>query len=175
MRREKKREQTIIAWSKLYSPIVLFVTGAPYNRRQFQLTCMVECDPVCSLSWLHNGSPVKLQQEEDQNEQEEQDGDDQGRRFRVRNSVWPPSPMENRLLSVESTLEMDLIATNAVDPWPRDEVSEAVDDNSGHNYTCVASGNSVGQGVRSTTTYRVHYPPRNISVGMRFVHLIFCV
>ncbi len=103
----------------------------------------------------------------------------------------------NRLLSVESILEIDLLppsphSSEAAAPsaWPRDEVADAVAENSGDNYTCVATGNSIGQvrgcglwsendvlniafcyrqGVRSSTTFRVHYPPRNITVGHRRV------
>ena len=58
----------------------------------------------------------------------------------------------NRLLSVESILEIDLLppsphSSEAAAPsaWPRDEVADAVAENSGDNYTCVATGNSIGQ------------------------------
>lgn len=142
--------------------------GAPYNRRRFQLTCMVECDPVCSISWLHNNAPIRVATEEE--EEKDENGEEGKSRFHVRASVWPPDVSANRLLSVESTLDVDLLSfasSSSFSAWPRDEIADAVAENSGDNYTCAAGGNSVGGGVSSTTTFRVHYPPRNITVGPR--------
>ncbi len=65
---------------------------------------MVECDPVCSIGWLHNGAPIQVAGEEEEDgvgagggEEEYEDGgssQEEGegprRRFRVRDSAWPP-------------------------------------------------------------------------------------
>ena len=34
--------------------------GAPFNRRQVNFVCKVECDPVCAVSWFRNGVPIQF-------------------------------------------------------------------------------------------------------------------
>ena len=78
-----------------------------------------------------------------------------------------PDPATNTLLHVVSTLELHVSGTPAL--------LSAADE---ANYTCRATHNGIGssssngqsgQGrpVESTTEFRVHYPPRNISVSHR--------
>ena len=72
-----------------------------------------------------------------------------------------PDPGSNTLLHVVSTLELHVSATALL--------SSASDE---ANYTCRSSDNDVGPPVESTTEFRIHYPPRNISVSHRSVRLI---
>ena len=79
-----------------------------------------------------------------------------------------PDPATNTLLHVVSTLELH------VSPGTPALLSSSHDE---ANYTCRAThngigssgriGQSSGQPVESTTEFRVHYPPRNISVSHR--------
>ena len=76
--------------------------------------------------------------------------------YDITSSAWPPSEADNRLLSVESVLEMELSA------WPGGGLDPERD---AANYSCVAGPNVIGPGVESVTRFRVHFPPRNISVS----------
>ena len=85
--------------------------------------------------------------------------------------IQAPDPATNTLLHVVSTLELH------VSPGTPALLSSAHDE---ANYTCRATHNGIGSGsngqngqssgqqpVESTTEFRVHYPPRNISVSHR--------
>ena len=124
-----------------------FPPGARYNRRNVELTCIVECDPLCTISWFRNGEEIVAGQNQSQ--------------FNIRSAALLPDPDRNILLHVESTLAMDL------DRWAGDERLRAPNRDTA-NYTCRASGNVVGPGVESETVFRLHYPPRNITVMPRY-------
>ena len=75
-----------------------------------------------------------------------------------------PDPGSNTLLHVVSTLELHVSSgsgSGAPSPLPLSAADEA-------NYTCRSSDNDVGPPVESSTEFRVHYPPRNISVSHRW-------
>lgn len=113
--------------------------GAPYNSRNVRLTCQVECDPLCSIEWLRDGNPIPKNSSN----------------FVMLESVFPPRSAANLLLNVQSTLEMDF------EHWPDGFL---VPERDMANYTCVSTANELGNGVASSTLFRVHYPPKNISV-----------
>ena len=80
--------------------------------------------------------------------------------------IQAPDPATNTLLHVVSTLELHVSGTPALLSSSHDEA----------NYTCRATHNGIGSSngqngqtgpVESTTEFRVHYPPRNISVSHR--------
>jgi len=118
-----------------------FLSGVPYGVREYNLTCKVECDPLCNISWYRDGKIVSTV-----------DGHAQ------HDSAWPPNANVNKLLRVESTLAMDLSFAAGLD---REDFRRRVE----ANYTCLASGNGFGPSARSTTDFRVFYPPANITVG----------
>jgi hypothetical protein len=72
----------------------------------------------------------------------------------------------NLLHHVESILELDF------DRWPGGHLVPSRDM---ANYTCKTTETSVGPAVESTTLFRVHYPPKNITVTPTSVkiHSIF--
>ena len=102
---------------------------------------MVECDPVCNISWFSNGTAI----EEDRTGHREQPS------FEVKTFKAKPLPDKDLMSHVESVLEVSL--------------GDGKRDNT--NYTCKASGNSVGGPVESTTTFKIHFPPSDIVVTPR--------
>ena len=102
---------------------------------------MVECDPVCNISWFSNGTAI----EEDRTGHREQPS------FEVKTFKAKPLPDKDLMSHVESVLEVYL--------------GDGKRDNT--NYTCKASGNSVGGPVESTTTFKIHFPPSDIVVTPR--------
>ena len=40
--------------------LLLLFPGAPFNRRQVDFVCKVECDPICAVSWFRNGVPIEF-------------------------------------------------------------------------------------------------------------------
>ncbi len=125
------------------------------NRRRFHLTCVVECDPICApIIWTRNGQDIVVV--------EDDDGDDssvgRGGLFRVSTYAKPPDPLANLLLRVASTLEMDF------DRLMNGGLSA---DRPSEEYSCRSGANRLGPPVESKTTFRVHYPPRTVSVGQK--------
>ena len=80
--------------------------------------------------------------------------------------IQSPSVELNRLHHVESVLELDF------EKWFGGTIrrlggtsyigqENELDTDS---YSCHSTSNAVGLGVRSTTQFRVHYPPKNITI-----------
>jgi len=64
----------------------------------------------------------------------------------MKNTKLRPDPAKNDFESIVSILEWNLAA------WPTGKLNRAVDND---NYTCQSSPNDYGQGVYSTTHFRV--------------------
>ena len=60
-----------------------------------------------------------------------------------------------------STLELHVAAAGSGAALPSLSAADEA------NYTCRSSDNDVGPPVESTTEFRIHYPPRNMSVSHR--------
>ena len=105
--------------------------GAVSEAHNFSATCRVECAPACAISWLRDGAPIS-------------DDDD---RFAIEEEDLDADQSTNDLASVRSTLTW-MIA----DAWPEGRLDRESD---GANYTCRSSGNAAGEGVESTTYFRV--------------------
>ena len=68
----------------------------------------------------------------------------------------------NRLSHVESTLELDfdsLVGKTTINEYTSDDNDLDV-----ATYSCNSSSNSVGLAVRSSTRFRLHYPPKDITI-----------
>lgn len=138
------------------------ITGAPLNRKNVKLVCVVECDPLCDITWFRNGLPILANSNNDDNAIVNNDNADVHNRAEVSglNSYYtvstharPPKPAANLLLHVESVLELDFAAKRKMAA----RLSA--------NYSCAASANEVGEAVESATLFRVHYPPKNITTS----------
>lgn len=104
--------------------------GALMTSASINMTCRVECSPLCSIDWMKNG--LRL--------------DTSGPRYSVQNTVIPPDPRTNDFESVQSTLMWNMTA------WPGSRLDRHADN---ANYTCFSTGNAVGSGVKSNTFFSV--------------------
>lgn len=124
-------------WLRLFTAPPNFIerpqpyVGARWNDQFINLTCRVECSPLCTISWSKNGRPI-----------------DKGltNRYDVRELVERSNPTANIFESVRSTLIWNMAA------WPGSQLDRMIDN---ANYSCHSSGNIVGTGVNSTTTFGV--------------------
>lgn len=108
---------------------------------------MVECDPICTILWYKNDQLIRRNQSQ----------------YQINESALKPSPGQNMLLRVESVLKLDF------DLWPEGRDLDPLRDMA--NYSCKSTANRLGSGVISTTSFRVHYPPKNITVTPRYTIL----
>ncbi|KAL1124451.1 hypothetical protein AAG570_001077 [Ranatra chinensis] len=122
--------------------------GALMTSQSINMTCRVECSPICSINWQKNG--VRLDTGSNS-------------RYWVHNSVLPPDPRTNDFESVVSTLVWNMTA------WPGGRLDRIADN---ANYTCHSTGNAVGSGVKSTSFFGVEYPPENLTVSNKIVNVI---
>ena len=80
--------------------------------------------------------------------------------------IFKPASVEmNRLSHVESTLELDF--DSLVGKTTRNNINEYTSDDNELDvatYSCNSSSNSVGLAVRSSTRFRLHYPPKDITI-----------
>ncbi|XP_054284692.1 hemicentin-2-like isoform X5 [Macrosteles quadrilineatus] len=121
--------------------------GARWNDQYINLTCRVECSPLCTISWTKNGRPIDKAM---------------NNRYDIREVVERSNPTANIFESVRSTLIWNMSA------WPGAQL-DRLSDNA--NYSCHSSGNLVGAGVNSTTTFGVEYPPENVTVTNKIVNV----
>ncbi|XP_046675859.1 hemicentin-2-like isoform X6 [Homalodisca vitripennis] len=121
--------------------------GARWNDQYINLTCRVECSPLCTISWSKNGRPIDKAM---------------NNRYDIREVVERANPTANIFESVRSTLIWNMAA------WPGNQL-DRMSDNA--NYSCHSSGNIVGSGVNSTTTFGVEYPPENVTVTNKVVNV----
>ncbi|KAJ8948369.1 hypothetical protein NQ318_019354 [Aromia moschata] len=100
--------------------------GVLYNSEYINLTCTVECYPLCSIIWRENG--VKIDPENNP-------------RYDIENTILPPNINKNDFESVNSTLVWNVSA------WPRKQLDKTAPHS---NYTCESTHNEVGTGVSSS-------------------------
>ena len=103
--------------------------GALTTAKEVSISCQVECYPLCDIIWLKDGLPL---------------GDTEF--YTIKKSTLPPDETKSDFESVVSTLIWNLTS------WPGGQL-DRVHDNA--NYTCQSTGNTVGSGVSSTTSFRV--------------------
>ncbi|XP_063245039.1 hemicentin-1 [Bacillus rossius redtenbacheri] len=121
--------------------------GALMGARNVSVSCRVECSPLCAVRWYKDG--VLL--------------DESSPRYTVIDAVLPADGRSNDFESTLSTLVLNISA------WPGGRL-DRVRDNA--NYTCRSDGNAAGPGVQANATFRVEYPPENITVSKLQVNVI---
>ncbi|XP_021920979.1 uncharacterized protein LOC110830403 [Zootermopsis nevadensis] len=122
--------------------------GALFNSSNINISCRVECSPLCSVQWLKDGKLLNL--------------NSSFSLYSVSNTVIPPDTRTNDFESVRSMLIWNMSA------WPGGQLDRIHDS---ANYTCQSTHNEVGSGVKSSTTFRVEYPPENITVSKSIVNV----
>ena len=73
----------------------------------------------------------------------------------------------NRLSHVESVLELDfdnLVGGNSQNNGINEYKMKEENDLDVVTYSCNSTSNSVGLAVRSSTQFRLHYPPKDITI-----------
>lgn len=105
--------------------------GTVMTSQQIQVTCRVECSPICSIEWEKNGRRLETGPYS---------------KYYVENIVIPPDTRTNDFQSVQSTLIWNMTS------WPGGQLDRIADN---ANYTCISTGNEVGSGVKSTTFFGV--------------------
>lgn len=138
---------------KVYAPPTFIVRLPPYfgtvmTSQNIQVTCRVECSPICSIEWEKNGRRLETGPYS---------------KYYVENIVIPPDTRTNDFQSVQSTLIWNMTS------WPGGQLDRIADN---ANYTCISTGNEVGSGVKSTTFFGVEYPPENLTVSNSVVNVI---
>ncbi|GFU10289.1 hemicentin-1-like isoform X2 [Nephila pilipes] len=109
--------------------------GVLRNTTNVQLSCHVECHPLCELEWLRNNESLR-----------------DSIVFESKLAHHRPDPRRNLFSSISSVLtwNMSLLPVNSFDYA---------------TFTCRSSGNEIGAGVSSTMAFRVEYPPENIQIS----------
>lgn len=99
--------------------------GVRRNTTNVQLSCHVECHPLCELEWLRNNESLR-----------------DSIVFESKTAVHRPEPKRNLFSSISSVLtwNMSLLPVNSFDYA---------------TFTCRSSGNEIGAGVSSTMAFRV--------------------
>ena len=104
--------------------------GVLTTAKEVSMSCQVECYPLCDIIWLKDGLPLG----------------DTAEFYTIKKRTLPPDVPKSDFESVASTLTWNLSG------WPGGQL-DRVHDNA--NYTCQSTGNTVGSGVSSTTSFRV--------------------
>ena len=82
----------------------------------------------------------------------------------------------NRLSHVESVLELDfdnLVSGNSKNNGINEYKMNEENDLNVVTYSCNSTSNSVGLAVRSSTQFRLHYPPKDITIDPMYVLLFY--
>lgn len=122
--------------------------GNVYNSRNVSITCWVECAPICNISWLRDDIPMDFTKTN---------------RYYVSNVYHPPDPRTNDFESIQSTLVWNLTV------WPNGQLDRAEDN---VKFTCKSSSNGIGAGVESSTHFHVEFPPEEITISRKIIHVI---
>ncbi|XP_049814950.1 hemicentin-1 isoform X1 [Schistocerca nitens] len=123
--------------------------GAAVNTQNLNISCRVECSPICEVNWLKNNVLIDT-------------SNGSASPYTVINKRLPADTAANDFQSILSTLLWNM------DAWPGKQFDILHDS---ANYTCLSTSNSVGPGVNSTTVFRVEYPPGNITVSNKVVYV----
>ncbi|KAI5742249.1 hypothetical protein M8J77_005061 [Diaphorina citri] len=126
-------------------------TGVLLNSQTVNISCRVECYPLCEIEWLKNYRKMDFRMPEI------------NERYAVEVTNNPPDLRTNDFESIESTLILKM------DAWPNGQLDPTLDN---VNYTCQSTSNEVGQGVKSTTQFGVEYPPDGLRVSKEIVNVI---
>ncbi|XP_069698098.1 hemicentin-2 isoform X6 [Periplaneta americana] len=121
--------------------------GALVNASNINISCRVECSPLCAIQWLKDGKLLNL---------------NSSSLYTTNETIIPPDTRTSDFESIKSTLIWNMTA------WPGGQLDRIHDS---ANYTCHSTQNVVGPGVKSSTTFRVEYPPENITVSNKMVNV----
>ncbi|KAL1502354.1 hypothetical protein ABEB36_007505 [Hypothenemus hampei] len=122
--------------------------GILYSSQYINLTCRVECSPLCNIIWKKNGRIIDF---------------NNSRLYYNKTVIHEPDRQKNIFESVESTLIWNMTA------WPGNKLNRTAPNS---NYTCQSESNQIGPGVSSTIEIAVDYPPEEVYVSTKVVNVI---
>ena len=127
--------------------------GYGVTSRQIQLSCQVECSPICHIGWYRDGSFIK----------------NTSQLYTIISHRIERNLSANQAESTLSTLIFNL------DNWPKGNLDPYKDST---EYTCQSTPNCHGsqtencEGVKSSTSFNVEFPPENISISNNVISVV---
>uniref|UniRef100_A0A1B6E6D7 Ig-like domain-containing protein n=1 Tax=Clastoptera arizonana TaxID=38151 RepID=A0A1B6E6D7_9HEMI len=125
-----------------------YYTGGRFDLEHINISCRVECSPMCAIHWLKNDRLIDL---------------GPNSLYYVQDVTMAPDIATNDFQSVYSMLIWNMSA------WPGQQLDRIRDND---YYTCRSTGNEAGPGVNFTTKFAVEYPPENLTVSKAVVNVI---
>ena len=128
------------------------LTGYPATAKDIQLTCQVECSPLCHIGWYRNGSYIKTS----------------NKLYTIITHKIPPDLSVNQAESTRSTLRFN------INNWPGGRLDPDKDNT---EYSCQSTSNCQGsqtshcQGVQSITQVMVQFPPKNLKISDKIIKI----
>ncbi|XP_044729273.1 hemicentin-1 [Chrysoperla carnea] len=122
--------------------------GALYNAKHINISCRIECYPLCDVVWLKNDQLLDL--------------DNTDLYYVIKNNI-SENIRTNDFESIHSILVWNMTA------WPNEQLDRLTDN---ANYTCKSKSNGVGEGVNLTIYFAVEYPPEQITLSNTVVNVI---
>lgn len=105
--------------------------GFAYNASSVSIECIVECAPICNISWKKGDKLIDFSE---------------SKQYYVNNFYRSPDLRTFDFESIQSTLIWNLTA------WPNGQL-DRLEDNG--RFTCESTSNGVGKAVNSNTTFQV--------------------
>ncbi|XP_043484947.1 hemicentin-1 isoform X4 [Leptopilina heterotoma] len=122
--------------------------GFAYNASSVSIECIVECAPICNISWKKGDKLIDFSE---------------SKQYYVNNFYRSPDLRTFDFESIQSTLIWNLTA------WPNGQL-DRLEDNG--RFTCESTSNGVGKAVNSNTTFQVEYPPENLTISRERINVI---
>lgn len=121
------------------------IHGAARDASFYNVTCRVECDPICDIEWFKNDKSIM-------------DSD----LYIINREILPEEEENGYFSSVISVLRWNMTA------WPGGKLERERDT---ANYTCQSTDNEVGEEVQSTMQFSVEYAPEDVKITQDFITL----
>lgn len=133
-----------IYWSEPMNKSATATAGNNQSQYKLELSCHVECDPMCHLEWLRNGQPIDIATTSTgQPIYYEQLEGDIKIGYEIKNMLMAENAELNKFSSLQSKLIIHF-------PERKNLLKKVRNLLSGSNFTCSSSPNPVGPSAEST-------------------------
>lgn len=130
------------------------------DNSRLELTCQVQCEPLCQLDWLRNNERLEEHSVTSANLPMNQFVS-----YKIERSLQDELPERNQFKGIESKLVLQFLPIET-----REKLRERRHFLSSSNFTCQSGANSMGPAVKSTTKFIVQceYSSYSPSVTIHF-------